>query len=311
MDRQSPGSRSSDSALHGSKSILMVNMKSLSSSAKDSEVLVAAIEKILHQLTKLLIRRMAFPKYLSLVRKIYVEEAESQLRREGRQSDISMTDLGLITGLDTRTLAKVRESDDYRKPISQSKSFFTDLTPEAAVLDKWRHDPGFADPGGKRPADLQVWGEGKTFETLVQSTIKSRGITVQSILNQLTANDSILVSEDGKSVRLRSVDWSRYQSSDVEGVVKAGLLGVSKHLDTVINNIHSVAGSVPPRFERLFWSNRLDPRRLEEFRQCMHDLLEELSEEAVRGIEPFDQGFDLKDSMSGGLGLYYFDSDIS
>jgi len=311
MDRQGPGSRGSDSALRGSKPILMVKMKSRSPGAKDSEVLVAAIEKILHQLTKLLIHRMSLPKYLSLVRKIYVEEAENQLRREGRQKDISMTDLGLITGIDTRTLAKVRESDDYRQPISQSKSFFTDLTPEAAVLDKWCHDPEFAGAEGGMPSDLEIWGEGKTFEALVQSTIKSRGITVQSILNRLTASGTSSISEDGKMVSLHPGNWTRYQVSDVEGMVKSGLLGVSKHLDTVINNINSVSGSVPPRFERIFWSNRLDPRRLEEFRESIHRLLEELSDEAVKHMEPFDLGFDLEDSMSGGVGLYYFDSDIS
>jgi hypothetical protein len=289
----------------------MVKMKSRSSGAKDSEVLVAAIERILYQLTKLLIRRIAFPKYLSLVRKIYVEEAEDQLRREGKQSDISMTDLGLITGIDTRTLAKVRESDDYRQPISQSKSFFTDLTPEAAILDKWCHDPEFSGADGDMPSDLQIWGKGTTFETLVQATIKSRGITVQSILNRLTDSGTTSISEDGKTVSLHPGNWRRYQVTDVEGMVKSGLLGVSKHLDTVINNINSVTGSVPPRFERIFWSNRLDPRRLEEFRESIHRLLEEMSEQAVDCMEPFDLGFDLEDSMSGGVGLYYFDSDIS
>jgi hypothetical protein len=52
------------------------------------------------------------------------------------------------------------------------------------------------------PSDLQIWGKGTTFETLVQATIKSRGITVQSILNRLTDSGTTSISEDGKTVSL-------------------------------------------------------------------------------------------------------------
>lgn len=285
-------------------------MKPSTVNIQESEVLVAAIERVIRQLTKMLVGRIAFPKYIALVRKIFVEEAEEHLKKEKTRTSTSLTDLGLITGIDTRTLTKIRESDDYGKPISQSSSFFTDLTPEAVIVDKWQSDPEFADGEG-RPAKLEIWGNEKTFESLVQSTVKSRGITVKSIMKRLLDTNSISISEDGKSVVLHPDIWVSYQSTDAEGVVAAGLLAVSQHLNTVINNIKSVTEGAEPRFERLFWCNRLDPSKLEEFRVTLEKFLDSVSNQAVKEIEVYDKDIDLKEKVSGGVGFYYFDTETS
>ncbi len=130
-------------------------------------------------------------------------------------------------------------------------------------------------------------------------------------MSRLADSESITVSDDGESVSLHRRLWMPYQTTDATGVMKSGLLGVSKHLDTVINNIRSVAEPVEPRIERIFWSNRLDPSKLDEFRRAMHEFLESVSDEAAERIEPFDGNFDLENTISGGVGFYYFDSEIS
>lgn len=286
-------------------------MKSTSTSPPESGVMIVAIERVLRQITRMVVGRLAFPKYFELLRKIYVEEAERDLIREGGRKNVPLSELGLVTGIDTRTLSKVRDSADYMKPITESASFFTDLTPEAAVVDRWRTDPTFTDPTTKSPRELIIWGEAQTFESLVQSTVKSRGITVQSILNRLSKSGLVSMSESGESITLKPGRWMPYQTTDETAVMQSGLLGVSKHLDTVLNNIESVARSVEPRIERIFFSNRLDPSRLEEFRSKMHEFLEIVSDESVKQIEPFDSDFELRDPISGGVGFYYFDSEIS
>lgn len=273
----------------------------------ESEIVVAAIERVLRQLMKLLIGRMAFPKFLALVRKIFVEESEAFLRREKDQKSISLTDLGLVTGIDTRTINKIRNSDDYEKPISESRSFFVDLTPEAVVVDKWQLDPEFTNENGD-PVKLKIWGEHRSFESLVQSTIKSRGITVKSILKRLIDTNSISVSEDDNFVTLHPELWISYQSTGAEGAIRAGLLAVSQHFNTVLNNIDSITEDLEPKFERIFWCNRIDPSKLDDFRKDLEQFLENASGQAVKVIEPYDKDFELKESISGGVGLYYFDS---
>lgn len=285
-------------------------MKPSSANIQESEVLVAAIERVLRQLIKMLMGRIAFPKFIGLIRKVFVEVAEEHLKKEKLQESTNLTDLGLITGIDTRTLTKIRESDEYGKPISQSSSFFTDLTPEAVIVDKWQSDPEFVGGDGL-PAKLEIWGGEKTFESLVHSTIKSRGITVKSIMKRLLDTNSISISEDGKSVVLHPDIWVPYQSTDAEGVVAAGLFAVSQHLNTVINNINSVTEGNEPRFERLFWCNRLDPSKLQEFRESLEGFLDIVSNQAVKEIEFYDKDINVKDGVSGGVGFYYFDSETS
>lgn len=280
-----------------------------SNESQDSEVLVEAIEKILRQITRMVVGRLGFPKYLSLMRKIFVEEAEKILEEKGEK--VSMTDLGLLTGIDTRTLAKIRKSENYQKPITASETFFSELTPEVAIVDLWTSDPNYVDPNNNKPIPLQIWGEGKTFQSLVQSTIRSRGITVQSILNRLSQTNSITYSNDNKKVTLHPEIWFAYHKTDARGAIQSGLLAVCKHLDTVHNNIRSVSEPVRPLFERIFWTTRIDPSRLEEFRESMEEALEKSCGLTYKALGPFDNNFQQKDTLVGGVGFYYFDSESS
>lgn len=285
-------------------------MKSSTTNVQESEVLIAAIERVLRQLTKMLIGRMAFPKFVELARKVFIEEAENNLKRESKGKSVSLTDLGLVTGIDTRTITKVRDSSDYERPISESKSFFAHLIPEAIIVDKWQSDSEFTDEHGN-PARLKIWGEHNSFESLVQSTVKSRGITVKSILNRLVDSKSTTISKDSKYVELHPELWMHYQSTDAEGLVKAGLLAVSQHLNTVVNNVDSNTGDVRPKFERIFYCNRIDPTKLGEFREKLEEYLESTSNGAVEVMKPYDKDFNLYETVSGGVGFYYFDTENS
>lgn len=286
-------------------------MKNSPSETQDTEVLVKAIEKVLRQITKMVIGRLGFPKYLTLIRKIFIEEAEKVLKKERDGARITMSELGLLTGIDTRTLAKVRKSGSYQQPIAANKAFFTDLTPEATVVEAWKSNPEFLDStGSQEPLPLKIWGSEKSFEALVKLTIKSRGITVQSLLNRLLETGTISLSEDEQTVHLQPEIWFSYQKTDTKAVIQTGLFAVGKHLDTVQHNIRAISSESQPRFERIFWSTRIDPSLMNEFRNRMSAILEETSQQAVEAIEPFETEYGLDDSVSAGVGFYYFDSEV-
>lgn len=273
-----------------------------------SGMLIDAVEKVLQQVLGILLGRMSFPKFVDLARKVFVEEAERKLRKETGKRNVPLTELGLLTGIDTRSLSRVRNSSDFDRPMSESETFFLELTPEAAIVDMWRTHPDFLDQDTGEPLRLDVFGPSPSFESLVTSTVKSRGITVQSILNRLVKSESVGISKSGEEVQLKSSIWMHYSKLDVEGAYGSGLTGVSRHLDTVIKNIRAMTGEGEPRFERLFWTTRLAPEKEKLFKDKITKFLEESSEEATELIAPFDRNHSLPKRYTAGVGFYYFDS---
>lgn len=271
-------------------------------------MLIDAVERVLRQVLSILLGRMSFQKFVDLARKVFVEEAEKKLRAETGKRNVLLTELGLLTGIDTRSLSKVRNSSEYDRPISESETFFAELTPEVSVVDTWRTHQTYTDVESGEPLELKVFGSCPSFESLVNDVVKSRGITVQSILNRLKKSESVTVSDVGETVALNSSIWMHYPKLDVEGAYRSGLTSVNRHLDTVIKNIQAMNSDGEPRFERLFWTVRLNPEREREFKKVMTEFLQDSSEQAAELISPFDRDHSLPKRYTAGVGFYYFDS---
>ena len=84
-------------------------------------LLTRGIEKILRRLVGFLVGKISLVKLQEMIRFIYVEETERKLRVENPGRDIPLTQLALLTGLDTRTLAKTRNDERYRQPPDVSR----------------------------------------------------------------------------------------------------------------------------------------------------------------------------------------------
>ena len=85
---------------------------------------------------RFLVGRITLVKLQEMIRFIYVEETEKKLRAERPGRNVPLTQLALNTGLDTRTLTRVRErlqegESRYRR------QFLAELTPESAVVEAW------------------------------------------------------------------------------------------------------------------------------------------------------------------------------
>ena len=158
---------------------------------QDAVTLTRAVENVFRKLIRFLVGRISLVKLQEMIRNVYIEESEITLRRDRPNKDVALTRLALLTGLDTRTLAKIRNSDQYRKPLHKESRFIKAMTPESCVLDVWISSTVFLDPASGNPKKLMLKGQGASFEKLVKEAVTSRGVTVQSILARLISNRAV------------------------------------------------------------------------------------------------------------------------
>ena len=118
----------------------------------DLEIFARALENILRKLIRFLVGRISLVKLSEMIRTIYVQEAERKLKLERPTKSVSLTRLAVLTGIDTRTLTKVRNSEEYSGPLYKTRRFLRQMTPEGRILDVWSSDNRFLNPETGRPS---------------------------------------------------------------------------------------------------------------------------------------------------------------
>ena len=76
---------------------------------QEAAMLTRAVENVFRKLIRFLVGRISLVRLQEMIRYIYVEEAEKNLRAENPGKNVPMTRLALVTGLDTRTLVQIRK----------------------------------------------------------------------------------------------------------------------------------------------------------------------------------------------------------
>src|SRR5210317_604204 len=102
---------------------------------EEPATLTRAIENLCRKLIRFLVGRMSLVSLQEMIRYIFVEEIENKLRAENPKKSIQLTQLALLSGLDTRTLTKIRNSKKYRKPFYEEANFLREFAPGASILD--------------------------------------------------------------------------------------------------------------------------------------------------------------------------------
>ena len=97
-----------------------------------------------------------------------------------------LSQLALLSGLDTRTVVKIRGDIDARRSTGGSRVDMGELSPEARVVEMW-----LLKGEGDAPPDLAYGSPGSEFEKLVKEVVTSRGVTVQSILERLVSTGTV------------------------------------------------------------------------------------------------------------------------
>lgn len=264
---------------------------------QEADLLARAVENVLRKLIRFLVGRISLVKLQAMIRYIYVEETEKKLKAENPGKNVALTRLALHTGLDTRTLTRVREKLYEGEPLYQTQ-FLAELTPESAIVEAW------ARLGPSRIV-LEYGSDDAEFETLVRATVPTRGITIQSIIKRLVDTKSVFQDREAGTVRLLVDHFSPYLSDDEPNIVNAAFSAIGNLISTVDHNV-SPDGEAR-MFQRQAWTFRLDPADRDAFRLDMREMLEEYESGAIQRIEPWEMGEFGGRQLTAGIGLYYFE----
>lgn len=272
---------------------------------QEADLLARAVENLFRKLIRFLVGRISLVKLQEMIRHIYLEETELKLRAENPGKNVPLTRLALLTGLDTRTLVQVRKHLQLDQPRYRQQ-FLAELTPESAVVEAWASRIGTAgDRDGS--AVLDYGSDDAGFESLVRSTIATRGITTQSIIQRLVDTKSVEQDRESRTLRLLVDHYSPYLSQDEPNIVNAAFSAVSNLISTIEHNV--AAAQDAKLYQRQRWTFRLDPGDQVQFRQAMRGLLERFEREAEDAITPWEQQHYASELVTAGVGLYYFEED--
>jgi hypothetical protein len=272
----------------------------------DASKLLRSLERVFRYFARMLAGKVTLRHLQDMLRDVFIQEAEAKLRRERPGKNVPLSQLALLTGLDTRTLIRIRAELAAQQVSGQSSLSISELSPEARVIEAWALNPQYCGPDGK-PRALNFGMPGSEFEQLVKQVITARGVTVQSLLARLKATGSVAVEEDGEQLRLLTTRFSPFNSSDEESLMANGLQALINLSGTVCSNVSGRAGE--RMIQRELWTYRLDESRREEFRQLVKDFLIDMESEAEAVMTPLESEFRYQDQITAGIGFYYFEED--
>jgi hypothetical protein len=271
---------------------------------QETAILTRAVETVFRKLIRFLVGRISLVKLQEMIRFIYVEEAEKNIQAEKPGKNVPLTRLALVTGLDTRTLLHVKRRLALEGKIYKQQ-FLKDLTPESAIVEAWSDQINKAGQGGAGSSVLTYGNEDSEFESLVRSTISTRGITTHSIVQRLVATKSIEQDKSKKLLKLIVDQFSPYLSNDEPTIVNAAFSAISNLISTIEYNIN--VPNDQKIFQRQSWTFRLKPSDQLQFRETMRKFLEEADKRARQKIRPWERDEYGADLLTAGIGLYYFE----
>jgi hypothetical protein len=274
---------------------------------QEASVLARAVENLLRKLIRFLLGRITLVKLQQMIRFIFVEEAENKLKKESPEKNISLTKLALLSGIDTRTLTRVRNSEGYRQPLYRESKFLREFTPGAAILDYWSSRHPFVEPRSGKPRILNISAGESSFETLFSGCIKGRGVTAKSLLQRLAQSGAVKVDHDKGTVELLKRSYLPSSSSDQQGSIQMGFSAIGNMLDTVIHNVESLETGADRLYQQGAWTYRLSPNNREAIRNNLRRLLEETDQKARSMISQYEDKNANPEQITSGISLFYFE----
>ncbi|MBT8059573.1 MAG: hypothetical protein KJO33_08260 [Gammaproteobacteria bacterium] len=230
-----------------------------------------------------------------------MDEAEKILTAGNPGKNVPMTRLALVTGLDTRTLVKVRQAVSKEGP-KYKPLLLAELTPESAIVEAWSTKIKNSKSVIKS-RKLSYGSSNSAFDKLVRSTISTRGITTQSIIQRLVDTKSVKQHRDEKTLELLVDHYSPYLSGDEPNIINAAFLAISNLISTIEHNVR--VEQAARFFQRQVWTFRLPSDQLEDFR--MRKMLVEFEDQAKNEITPWEMENHTHRSTAAGVGMYYFE----
>ena len=262
----------------------------------------AGVESVLRRLIRPLLGTMSLARLEELLRIVFVEEAERRLRQEYPERSAPVSQLALLTGLDTRQLNRLRASPGFGGKEGERSGLATNMTPTTHLLDLWSTDPAYLDGDTGNPVTLPVFGDAPSLEALMRASRFIRGVTPRSVAVSGAATEG----EDGR-LRMVTEKFLPSPSSDVEGAIEVGFHAIGRLVDTVIANLEQLGSDRPRLYQRAYWTNRLAPHRREAFQARLTKLMEEFEDEGTALLSEMEMRIESPSQVTAGFGLYYFE----
>ena len=276
---------------------------------QEAATLTKAVEVVCRKLVRFLIGKMSLVKLQEIIRQIFVEEIENRVRAEKPSKAVSLSQLALLSGLDTRTLTKIRNSKEYRQPLYNEANFLEEFTPGASILDTWCSKPPYIDENTGKPKDLFISNDSESFEALFNECATSRGITYKSLMRRLQESNSIELDERTNKLRLKKSSYLPSSSDDYLGAIDMGFSALGNMIDTVTRNLRSFESGEERFYQRGVWTLRLSDSKKEKMRSALAGLLESTDNEARNIIERHEDKYSTTEQITAGISLFYFEEE--
>jgi len=277
---------------------------------EDVAILTLAVESVFRKLIRLLVGKISLKKLQEMIQVIFIEEAEAILQKEKPGKNVALSAMAVLSGIDTRTLTKIKSQKSYLKPFHEEKRFLREITPECSVLDVWESSDTYKDPKTGKPKTLAISGSKPSFESLVSDSNSTRGVTANSFLQRLETSNSVVVDKANSTVRMIDKRYTPFGSDAQTENVRIGMAAVGNLVETVTHNMEAPSENEESFYQRGCWTNRLDKDDSKELRKLIKGFLTKTDEKARKIIKPFEQNEAGPNQVTAGVSLFYFEEEL-
>lgn len=275
---------------------------------RDVAILTRAVENVFRKLIRMLIGKMSLKKLQEMISILFVEEAEARLKRESPGKNVALGDIALQTGVDTRTIKKIRTYIAVSNPIHLDDVFLDGFMPLFKVFDVWMNDDKFFDAETGKPRRLNIEGEGASFSELVKAAIQSRGLTAQAVLKRLKEIDVVEEDVVAGTVALKQED-NVFISKDDLDLLDVGFTAIGNLVSTISHNIHHHLNKDLKYFQRGSWDYHFDPEKMDQVRTEIHKYLRREDRKSRDLIASLAETDAQKGQFTAGISMFYFEED--
>lgn len=278
-------------------------------SLRDVAILTRAVENVFRKLIRMLVGKMSLKKLQEMIQIIFVEEAEAKLKLEAPGKNVALGDIALQTGVDTRTIKKIRTYIALSNPIHQDDTFLDGFMPLFKVFDLWMNDERFYSARAGKPRQLKIEGQGaETFQSLVKAAIQSRGLTSQAVLKRLKEIDVVDVDPALGTVVLKQEDNVFISKNDLD-LLDVGFTAIGNLASTVSHNIQHNLDEDAKYFQRGSWNYHFSPEKMETVRKEIHRYLRESDTRSRDLITSLAETQGQTGQYTAGISMFYFEEE--
>lgn len=272
----------------------------------DVAILTRAVENVFRKLIRMLIGKMSLKKLQEMIQIIFVEETEAKLRKESPGKNVALGDIALQTGVDTRTIKKIRKYIAINNPIHQDDSFLDGFMPLFKVFDIWMNDPSYFDARSGKPRKLLIEGEDDTFSSLVKTAIQSRGLTAQAVLKRLKEIDVVDIDNQQGMVVLKQEDNVFISKGELD-LLDVGFTAIGNLISTIDHNIRNRVDHDAKYFQRGSWDYHFSPEKIDHVRKIIHRYLREADKKSRKLIASLAESEGQSGQLTAGISMFYFE----